>query len=524
MSEELPILAPETRAPILRPNLTDSGNAERFAFQNRAWARYCWPWRTWILWNGTHHRRDDGDGALRLAKAVAKSIYLEIEGAPSPEERERIAKWAIASESEKRLRAMLALAQAEPGIPVRPEDLDLDPWALNVQNGTLDTRTRQLRPHRREDLITRVLPVAYDPAATCRTWLQTLERIFAGKAELIRWFQKAIGYACTGDTTEQCIFVFWGTGANGKTTLLSTAATLLGDYALATRPETFMVKSGDAIPNDVAQLKGRRLVIAVEAEAGQRLAEGLVKQMTGNDTMTARFMRAEFFQFTPTFKIFLATNHKPAIRGIDLAIWRRIRLLPFTVTIPDSDQDRQLPDKLKAELPGILTWAVEGARLWHAEGLGIPDEIRVATESYRADMDYLGDFFTDRCVLEPAAQVGSGALFNAYEAWCRDTGEKVMSGRAFGLRLKDRGFTPSRTKQGRLWTGVRLRSPLDPDPGDASTAVTHGDASFPISEPRARVEELSGNMRHQASPDTNASPAQEELPAWVTEEETPPWP
>jgi putative DNA primase/helicase len=164
----------------VRPNLTDAGNAERFAMQHRAWARYCWPWRTWLLWTGTHWRRDDGDGALRLGKNVAKSIYLEVADTQTPDERERIAKWAIATESEKRLRSMLALAQAELGIPVRPEDLDVDPWALNVQNGTLDTRTSQLRPHRREDLITRCLPVAYDAAADCPLWRATLERILDG--------------------------------------------------------------------------------------------------------------------------------------------------------------------------------------------------------------------------------------------------------------------------------------------------------------------------------------------------------
>jgi len=476
---------------VARANLTDSGNAERFAQQHREWARFCWAWRSWLLWTGTHWRRDDGDGALRLAKAVAKNIYLEVEHAPSPAERERIAKWAIATESEKRLRAMLALAQAEPGIPVRPEELDVDPWALNVQNGTLDTRTGEQRAHRREDLITRCLPVVYDPEAACPLWRATLERILEGRAELIRYFQKAIGYSCTGDTTEQVLFVLWGAGANGKTTILSTAATLLGDYALSTRPETFMVKHGDGIPNDVAQLKGRRLVIAVEAEAGQRLAEGLVKSMTGGgDTLTARFMRAEFFQFTPTFKIFLATNHKPSIRGTDHAIWRRIRLLPFTVTIPDGEQDRQLPEKLKAELPGILAWAIEGARLWHAEGLGVPDVVRVATEVYRADMDILGDFLRDRCVLEPSAQVAAGELFQAYEAWSHSAGEKALSGRAFGLRLKDRGFLPVRIghAQMRGWGGLRLRSLLDQDPdlAHASAPQTHADASSPISEPRAR--------------------------------------
>jgi len=508
-------LASEPRvARVTRPNLTDSGNAERFALQHRTWARYCWPWRSWLLWTGTHWHRDDGDGALRLAKAVAKSIYLEAEHGPTPDERERIARWAITSESEKRLRSMLALAQAEPGIPVRPEDLDVDPWALNVQNGTLDTRTSELRAHRREDLITRCLPVVYDSKATCPLWCDTLARILEKRTDLIRYFQKAIGYSCTGDTTEQVLFVLWGTGANGKTTILSTAATLLGDYAISTRPETFMVKRGDSIPNDVAQLNGRRLVIAVEAEAGQRLAEGLVKQMTGQDTLTARFMRAEFFQFTPTFKIFLATNHKPQIRGSDHAIWRRIRLLPFTVTIPDADQDRQLPEKLRTELPGILRWAIEGARLWHSEGLGLPDAVRVATAAYRADMDALGDFLRDQCVLEPAAQLEAGTLYQVYEGWCHTSGEKALTGRTFGLRLKERGFEPVRIGKSRSrgWAGLRLRSLTDPDPdqADATARRTQEDTTSPISELRAREEELSGNKRPHASAPIDASAGSED--------------
>lgn len=507
-------------AAIARPNLSEVGNAERFALQHGQWVRYCWLWRRWLIWTGTHWRKDEGDSVLRLAKATVKGIYLEAGGAASPDERERLARWAMASETEKRLRSMLALAQAEPGIPVRPEALDRDPWALNVQNGTLDTRTGQLGPHRREDLITRCLPVAYDPEAGCPIWRATLERILDGRADLIRYFQKAIGYSCTGDTTEQVLFLCWGIGRNGKTTILSTAVTLLGDYALSTRPETFMVKYGDGIPNDVAQLKGRRLVIAVEAEAGQRLAEGLVKQMTGGDTLTARFMRAEFFQFTPTFKIFLATNHKPQIRGTDLAIWRRIRLIPFTVTIPESEQDRQLPDKLKAELPGILRWAMEGARLWHAEGLGLPEAVRVATEAYRGDMDTLGDFLRDQCFIETGARVEAGPLYQAYEAWCHTSGEKTLTARTFGLHLKERGFTPERTghAQMRSWAGLRLRSMTDPGPdsADATALQTQPDATSAISASRARVEELPENKRLHAS-----APAQEQLPGWVTEDGRP---
>lgn len=460
----MPDPAPQLQTARQRANLTDVGNAERFAFQHGAWAHYCYEWRCWLLWDGKHWRRDPGDGAMRLAKATARGLYEEAAGEPDEGRRQKVAAWAVQSESEKRLRAMLALAQSESGVAVLPEALDTDPWLLNVENGTLDTRAGELRPHRREDLLTKLVPVVYDPGASCSRWLATLERIFSGRPELIDYLQKALGYALTGDTTEQVLFVLWGTGANGKTTILTTAVTMLGDYALSTRPETLMVRQGDAIPNDVAQLRGRRLVIAVEADHGQRLAEGLVKQMTGGETMSARFMRAEWFQFEPTFKIFLGTNHRPAIRGTDHAIWRRIRLIPFTVTIPDDEQDRHLTEKLRAEWPGILRWAVEGCLRWQREGLGTPEDVRQATAAYRQDMDLLGDFLVECCVLETGAQIPSSELYQTYDAWARRNGEKPVTHKAFSLRLAERGLEKKRTKHGTAWLGLRPRSSMDNEP------------------------------------------------------------
>ncbi len=451
-----------------RAHLTDIGNGQRFAQQHRQWVRYCWPWRSWLLWTGTHWRRDPGDGILELAKATVRAIYLEAGGGANPDDRERLAKWAVKSENEKLLRSMLALAQSEPGIPVLPDQLDTDPWALNVENGTVDLRTGELRPHRREDLITKLVPVAYDRAALCPTWLAVLARIFDNRAELVAFLQRGFGYSLTGDCSEQCLFIFYGGGANGKTTLLTTAVTMLGDYAVSTRPESLMVKRGDIIPNDVARLKGARLVIAVEAEAGQRMAEGLVKQMSGQDRMTARFLHQEFFDFTPTFKIFLATNHKPLIRDTTHAMWRRVRLVPFTVTIPDNEQDRHLPDKLRAEWPGILAWAVQGCLAWQRDGLGLPEEVKAATDDYRREMDVLGAFLSERCVIEEAeeaATCGARALYEIYNSWAYQGGEKKpLSETTFNLRLAERGLTKKKTNKGQVWLGLRLRGLLDEEP------------------------------------------------------------
>jgi putative DNA primase/helicase len=496
-----------------RPNLTDVGNGQRFAAQHGAWVRYVYAWRTWLTWSGTHWRRDPGDRVMSLAKETAAHIYLETATTTSEEERRQIAKWAVLSESEPRLRAMLALGQSEMGVPVTPEALDTDPMLLACENGTVELRTGTLRPACREDLITRCVPVAFDPAAACPTFLTFLERIFAGNARVIGFLQRALGYALTGDTTEQCLFILWGGGSNGKSTLLTTAVTVLGEYAMTTRPETFMVKRGDSIPNDVAQLKGARLVIAVEAENGHRLAESLIKQATGGDRLTARFMRAEYFTFEPTFKIFLATNHRPTVRGTDHAVWRRLKLVPFSVTIPDDQQDHHLADTLTGELPGILAWAVRGCLDWQANGLDEPDEVRAATAAYRQEMDVLGGFLRDGCYVAPGAEVAASELYQAYEAWCHRNGEKALSARSIGLRLAERGFTPRRTRAVRLWTGLRLRLPTDPDPDpDPRDRVTDSDPDSPMrARARAGREEPGTRvMERHAS-------AQEELPDWVTE-------
>jgi putative DNA primase/helicase len=448
---------------------------------------------------------------MRKAKATAQGIYLEVAGVTSEDARKDIAKWAMVSESEPRLRAMLALAQSEPGMAVTPDELDQDPMLLACQNGTLDLRTGTLRAAQREDLITRCVPVAFDPAATCPTFDAFLERIFAGNARVIDFLRRAIGYSLTGDTTEQCLFLLHGGGRNGKSTLLTAAVTMLGEYAMSTRSETFMLKKGDQIPNDIAQLKGARLVIAVEAEAGHRIAESLIKTATGGDRLTARFLHGEYFGFTPTFKIFIAANHKPTIKGTDRAIWSRIKLVPFSVTIPDDQQDRHLANKLQAEWPGILAWAVRGCLTWQQAGLGEPEEVRAATAAYRDEMDVLGGFLRDDCMLEAGARVTAGALYQVYEKWCHGNHEKPLSKRAVGLRLFERGFDKAKVDGERGWQGLRLRTATDPE-WDASSNGTHPDAdSRVISHTGVHVEKP-GNLRPEAS-----QASQEELPRWVTE-------
>jgi putative DNA primase/helicase len=335
---------------------------------------------------------------------------------------------------------MLDLANSEPGIPVLPDQLDANPWTLNVLNGAVDLRTGQLWPHRRQDLLTKLAPVAYDPDALCPTWDRFLLEVMNGDQDLVSFLQRAIGYTLTGDTSEQVIFILHGKGANGKSTLLETLRAMLGDdYTVQVRPETLMVKQGDAIPNDIARLKGARLVNARETEEGKRLAEALVKEMSGGDTITARFMRSEFFDFKPEFKLFLAANHKPTIRGTDLAIWRRIRLIPFAVTFAEEQQDKQLPKKLQAELPGILAWAVRGCLGWQVlGGLGTPAAVKQATEEYKSESDTLAAFLDECTIEDPNSETQAKVLYKAYVTWCEEGGETPAKQTMFGRKIKER--------------------------------------------------------------------------------------
>lgn len=281
-------------------HLTDLGNAQRLVYRYGRDIRYCHPWNKWLTWTGTHWAIDDTAAVVRFAKDTVRQIYIEASEEEDERARKAIAEHAKRSEAKTRITNMISLAASEPGIPILPDQLDRNPWLLNVANGTIDLKTAQLKPHKREDLITKIAPVNYDPSAKCPTWLSFLDRIMNGKQELIKFLQRAIGYALTGDTSEQVIFIFHGSGANGKSTFLETISAMLGDgYAQQTPTSTLMVRRNETIPNDIARLKGARFVTAVEAEAGQRLAESLVKQMSGQDKLVARFMRGEFFEFRP---------------------------------------------------------------------------------------------------------------------------------------------------------------------------------------------------------------------------------
>ena len=437
---------------------TDTTNAFRLFAKYGKDIRYNAPWKKWLVWNGAYWELDEGYLVHDKGLQMIRGIYAELIKTADYRNRLDIEKHAMQSESARRRKAFIEVASWIPDLNVKTDHLDINPWLLNVENGTIDLRTGELREHRQEDMITKIAHVTYDKNADCPIWRNFLMEIMNYNAELLRFIQTAAGWAITGNTSEQSMFILFGTGANGKSTFLNTIMNLLGDYAIATPTETFMKKSGDQITNDIARLRGTRFVTTTEAEQGRRLSEPLIKQITGNDRMTARFLYGEFFSFVPTFKIFMATNHKPVIKGTDHGIWRRIKLIPFTNRIPEEKQDKNLEEKLRGEASGILNWLLEGAQRWTVERLKTPQIITSATDEYRGEMDVIGNFIRERCVQEPEASIRARELFKCYQDWCDDNNEHACSERFLGLRLKELGLEQKRLADGRYWKGIMVKS------------------------------------------------------------------
>ncbi len=462
-------------------HLTDLGNAERFAQQRGAYNRYCYEWGQWLTYHQGRWRADRPDLVMKAAKDTVRTIYGEAKDEPDEKKRKAIAAWAYRSEAHQRITAMLALAQSE--LPLPLAQLNADPWLLNCANGTVNLRTGLLQEHRAEDWLTHQTTVAYDHTATSPVWLSFLSRIFNANDDLISFVQRGLGYSMTASVREQCMFFLYGTGSNGKSTLLGTVQDVLGkDYSMQATSEFLLDKKGGSDhPTERADLFQKRFVSTIEVENGRRMAEALMKQLTGGDRIRARRMRENFWEFAPSHKIWLAANHKPTIKGNDHGVWRRIHMVPFTITIPDSEKDVTLGDKLRAEQAGILAWLVQGSRLWLNEGLNPPQEVRKATAEYRAEMDVLASFLAERCEINPNARIKTKDLYSAYGAWCDEMGERKETGKAFGVLLAERGFEPGKSSNDRLWKGLRLLptspTPLsgdDPYPPATSTDTPKG--------------------------------------------------
>ena len=450
------------------PHLTDTGNAVRFVAQHGASFRYCYAWKSWLAWpeGGPRWRRDTGDVAMRCAKETARGLYLEAAKASDDGQRKALAKWAAYAESEPGLRRMLTLAQSE--LAITPEQLDADPWLLNCPNGTLELRTAHLRPHRREDFLTKLTAAPYDPEARHETWDRFLEEALPDEGAR-DYAQRYAGYCLTGSTRED-VFVFCrGPAGGGKSTYTESQRRTWGDYATTADFSSFLVKRPtDGPREDLARLAGARLVTSVETRDGQRLAEGLVKLLTGGDTIAARRLYEGTFEFTPTFKLLLASNFRPHANAEDEGLWRRLRELPFPTARPKRE-DRD--DSIRATLtdpaqagPAILAWAVDGCARWLREGLGEPEAVMAASLAYRRSQEPLTDFIAAFCTLGRDLAVPAQRLRDEYETWCRAEGVKhPLSGKAWGQALRALGCTDRRTTDSRWWDGIDLR-PVNAEP------------------------------------------------------------
>lgn len=420
---------------------TDLGNTLYLTLLHGSKIRYCYPKNKWYVWDGTRWKPDDTGRIYSLAKNTVHKMYHRAQSGSGGIEK-NAARHAIASEARRAIDAMVELARSESGIPILPAELDADPWLLNLENGTLNLETGKLGKYKKKDLITKLAPVKYDAEAKCPLWDKFLERVLGGNWELIEYLRRAVGYTLTGDTSEHVLFFLYGTGANGKTTFLHTLQTILGDYSCQADPDLLLSTSSSQHPTNIARLEKVRLTVCMEVGEGRAMKTSLMKQLTGGDKRTARRMRQDFREYEPTDKIWLGANNKPRVRGQELAIWRRIKLIPFTVTIPEGDQDKHLAGKLIAEGSGILNWALVGCERWQFEsGLDEPGEVKSATADYKSESDPLNEFVEDYCNVDPNVDTAIVDLYESYLAWASTEGlsqRETLSRDGFSRRLGNR--------------------------------------------------------------------------------------
>ncbi len=432
---------------------TDLANACRLATLYGNDIRFT-PERGWLIYKQGRWVVDDKQVQIQAhAKATAASIFDELKDAANKNDAFRHAK---RSQSRSAIESMIWLARSEPGVPMPLTAFDADGWLFNVLNGTVNLRTGELQPHRREDLISNVADVTYDPSAACELWDKFVLRVIDGNKELYDYLRRLVGYLLVGNTSEQVLHFLYGLGANGKSVFCELLMRLMGDYAIAVSPDLIMLKRHGGIPNDVARLRGARLALMNETAQGARFDEAKLKDLTGGDTLTARFLHQEFFDFASTHRIVIRGNHKPSISGTDEGIWRRLRLVPFTATIPEHERDPQLLSKLLAELPGILNWAIAGCLEWQGVGLKPPAIIIDAVRAYRMESDTLGRFIDEHCEVRKLAQVKSSVFFKRYQQFSEAAGERWITSKELPHDMERRGFNRQHTNTGNVYIGIEL--------------------------------------------------------------------
>lgn len=448
--------------PWPKAHYTDVGNAQRFAMRHGHVTRWVEVGRKkkssgyWMIWDGARWFQV-AVGIDHYAKETVMAMYKECAEIADSDTRAKLRRHAAASESSHRIEAMLRLARSEPDMAVDVNQLDQHPWLLNFENGTLDLRTGQLLEPDPKLLMTKTVPFPYDPDADCPRWLQFVDEIMAGNDDLVNFLQRVLGYSLTGRVEEHAWFILYGTGRNGKTTFLETVKHCLGDdYAQQAPLDILKHRAPGNIPSDLARLRGARFAAVAEPKLRMRINTAVVKHITGGDKIVARFMHHDWFEFPPTHKLFVGTNYKPIIEETTDAIWHRTHLVPFTQKFVDETDDKELGDKLKIEAMGIMAWMVEGCLAWQREGLNRPEEVKVATDQYRAEMDLLGEFLEERCHIGDGLTARAGALYNEYKSWCDEVGQKPLSGNNFGQALLEKGFEKLADRKGRCYIGLGL--------------------------------------------------------------------
>jgi putative DNA primase/helicase len=427
------------------PAFSDDALALRFADQHADDLRFVAAWGQWFRFDGKRWRQDDTLHVFDLARRICRTASAECNGKPGE-------KACLASA--KTVAAVERLARSDRRIAATIDQWDADPWLLNTPQGVIDLRTGTMGAHRAADYMTKL--TATGPRGDCPRFLAFLDKITGADPELIAYLRRALGYALTGIVREHALFFGYGTGANGKSVLLSTVAGLLGDYHKTAPIETFTASNTDRHPTDLAMLRGARLVTATETEEGRQWAESRIKSLTGGDRVSARFMRQDFFEFMPQFKLFIAGNHRPGLRSVDEAIRRRFHLVPFAVTIPADERDSELTEKMKAEWPGILAWIIEGCLEWQSEGLAAPQAVTAATAEYLESEDTIVAWIEERCERDPNAWTSSAVLFASWASWATKAGEALGSQKKFCQKLRDRHFHKHDVTAGRGFKGLRI--------------------------------------------------------------------
>lgn len=438
--------------------LHDIGNAERFVQQQGTNLKFCPEWKVWLIYTAGQWEIQQSKSRLyQMGKKTIQSMYEEAKREDlSSGQKQALIKHANSSSSKSRMNAMLDLASMEPKIQASANLFNSNIWRLNCLNGTLNLKTRTLQVHQPSDFITKKIATPYIKDAICPEWDKLLKTAMGGNQEKIDFLQRIFGYALTGDTCEQCMFIFHGSGANGKSTIIEAFRDLLGEYAMNMSAES-LLQSKAMIRNDIARLNGARFVSAVEIGMDKKLNESLVKQLTGGDQITARFLYREHFEYKPEFKLVIAANHKPEIKGVDNGIWRRIFIIGFGVTISSMEIDQGLPAKLKQELPGILAWAVQGCYDWQEQGLNPPDSILSATNNYRAEMDIVAGFIEDICETGADKKIPLGSLYVSYQEWSDNACQDALGKKEFGNLMRQKGYSQNKSGGIRYWTGISIK-------------------------------------------------------------------